>query len=207
MIADRMIPPQAWATPSVSRPLALILGASCFGVGPAGEPPALHVPYVVCHGLGFLLLSGCIGLGVLLRQLPRRHHDKAQRLLNDASIAVFDLYLAEHPLATPVPGCLLLRPPGLLHQPGQGGWRAPPRFEFLPDRTRARDERDESALGLKTDTQGTTTRGRTIRDDAAPPCPTSGQALRDGDGGFHPITAVAIAQANAYGYPPLPAHS
>jgi hypothetical protein len=127
------------------------------------------MPYVVCHSLGFFPLRRCIGLSLLLRQLTRMHHHKAQLLLSDASIAIFDLYLAEHTLAMPAPGRLVLRPSGFLHQQGQGGLRAPPSFEVLPDSTRARDERDEIDLVLKTYTQGTTTIGLTIRDDAPHP--------------------------------------
>src|SRR5215470_16246762 len=40
-IVDRVIPPGTWATPSASRPLALIRGDSRFGIGPAGEPLSL----------------------------------------------------------------------------------------------------------------------------------------------------------------------
>jgi hypothetical protein len=130
------------------------------------------MPYVVCHGLGFLHWSRCIGLALLLRQLARMHHHKAQLLLGDASITVFDLYLAAHTLAMPAPGCLVLRPPRFLHQQEQGGLHVPLRFEFLPDSTRARDECDEIDLALKTYPESTTTIGLTIRDDATHPCQT-----------------------------------
>jgi hypothetical protein len=44
-------------------------------------------------------------------------------------------------LLWPMPAArgLLLRPPGLLDQQGQGRLLAPPGLEFLPDGTRARD--------------------------------------------------------------------
>jgi hypothetical protein len=66
------------------------------------------------------------------------------------------------------PGYLVLRPPGFSTNRGKVGC-APPGFERLPDSTRARDERDEIDLVLKTYTQGTTTIGLTIRDDAPHP--------------------------------------
>jgi hypothetical protein len=138
---------------------------------------------VIGHGLGFCHVSRGIGLGVLLRQWMRMHHDNAPRLLSDAAIAVVDLSLAAHTVATPARGGLVLRPPGVLHQPGPGGVRAPPSVACLPDSTRARDERDALDLVLKTYTQATTPRGLTIRDAATPPGHTSGQALRDGAGG------------------------
>jgi hypothetical protein len=158
----------------MSRPLALIRGDSRFGIGPAGEPAGLYLPHVGGHRLGFFLLRGCIGLGVLLRQLTRMHHHKAPLLLRDAAIAVFDFHLAAHTAAMPAPGRLVLRPPGFLPQQGPGGLRAPPGFAFLPDSTRARDKRDESDLVLKTYTPGTTTIGFPIGDDATPPFQTSG---------------------------------
>jgi hypothetical protein len=139
--------------------------------------------------------------------LTRMHHHKAQLLLGDAPIAVFDLHLAAHTAAMPAPGRLVLRPPGFLPQQGQGGLRAPPGFEFLPDSTRARDKRDEIDLMLETDTQGTATIGLTIRADATPPCQPQGQTLLNGYGGFHTITAVPIAQAHAQRYPPIPTHA
>ena len=80
-----------------------------------------------------------IGLGLLLRQLARMHHDKAQRFLRDPSIAVLDLHLPEHALPMPAAGRFVLGPPRLLHQEGQGGLLLSPGFEFLADGTGARD--------------------------------------------------------------------
>src|SRR5262249_33150549 len=157
------------------------------------------------HGLGCCPWSRGSGRGVLLSPLPRLPHATAPRLRRHAAIAGFDRYLAAPPVAMPAPGCRGLRPPGCLHQQGPGGLHAPPRVESRPDSPRARDERDELALGRTTSTQGTTTIGLTIRDDAAPPCHIYGQARLAGDGGFHPITAVASAPANASGEPPRPA--
>jgi hypothetical protein len=74
----------------------------------------LHVLDVRCDGFGFLLLGGTIGLCLLLRQLTRMHDDKAQGLLGNAPIAVFDLHRAPHALAMPAPGRLVLGPPRLL---------------------------------------------------------------------------------------------
>ena len=47
-----------------------------------------------------------------------------------------------------------LRPARFLHQDRQDRLLLSPYFQFLPHGTGARDERDESDLGLKTDTQG-----------------------------------------------------
>ena len=76
MIADRMILQQAWVASAVSRPLACILGDRCCGIEQASELPGLRMPYVVGHGLGFFHLRRAIGLGLLLRQLTRMHHDE-----------------------------------------------------------------------------------------------------------------------------------
>jgi hypothetical protein len=96
--------------------LARILGDSRFGIRQAGKPPGVPMPHVVCQGCGFFLLGSGIGLGLLLRQLTRMHHHKAQFLLGDAPIAVFDLHLSAHPLAMPAAWFFGLRPAGFLHQ-------------------------------------------------------------------------------------------
>src|SRR5262249_31701100 len=69
VIADPMIPPQAWAAPTVALPLPLILGDRRFGIGEAGEPAGLPMPHVVGNGCRFFLLGSGIGLGLLLGQL------------------------------------------------------------------------------------------------------------------------------------------
>jgi hypothetical protein len=89
------------------------------------------------HGLGFLLLGHGIRGGLLLRQLARMDDDKAQGLQSDSSIAGLALHVAEHAVPMPEERGLILRPPGLLHQQGQGRLRAPPGLECLPDGTRA----------------------------------------------------------------------
>jgi hypothetical protein len=119
----------------VALSLALILGDRRFGVGEAGKPPGLRLPHVVCQGSGFFLLGCGIGLGLLLGQLTRMHDDKAQDLLRDAPIAVFDLHLATHALAMPAPGRFMLGPPRFLYEQGQGGLLLPPGFECLTNGT------------------------------------------------------------------------
>ena len=53
---------------------------------------------------------------------PRELRDlKAQLLLCDAPIVVFDLDLTEDTLAIPAPGRLVLRPAGFLYQLGKVG--------------------------------------------------------------------------------------
>jgi hypothetical protein len=76
---------------------------------------------------------------LLLGQLTRMHHHKAQCLLGDAPIAVCDLHLSAHTVAVPAPWRLGLRPPGFLEQQGEGGVLPPPSFEGLTDSTGARD--------------------------------------------------------------------
>jgi hypothetical protein len=90
-------------------------------------------------GFGFLGLRGGIGLGLLLRQLARMHHNKAERFERDPSVAVLYLYLPDHTLAMPPAWCLVLGPPRFLHQEGQHRLVLAPGFETLPDSTRARD--------------------------------------------------------------------
>ena len=130
------------AAPSVPRPLALILGDSRFGIGQAGEPPRLHLPHVVCHGLGFVHLCSGIALGLLLRQLTRMHYHEAQFLLGDAPIAIFDLHVPHDTLPVPAARRFRLRPSRFLHEQGQGGLLLSPGFEFLAHGTGARDEGD-----------------------------------------------------------------
>jgi hypothetical protein len=75
----------------------------------------LHLLDVRCDGFGFLRLRGGIGLRLLLRQLARMHHDKAQFLLGDPSRAILHLDSAEHTVAMPAARRLVLRPARLLH--------------------------------------------------------------------------------------------
>ena len=62
-----------------------------------------------------------------------------RRALDLLGASAVHLYLAEHTVPLPAAGCLVLRPPGLLYQEGQGGLLTPPGVEFLTDGTRARD--------------------------------------------------------------------
>jgi hypothetical protein len=135
-----MIPPWAWAAASASRALVFILCDGSFGIGAAGEPPGVHLPPMVCDGFGFPRLGRCIGLSLLLRQLTRMHHDKAQLLLRNAPFTILHIHQAEHALSMPTAGLLVLRPPGLFYQEGQSRLLAPPRFKLLPNGTGARDQ-------------------------------------------------------------------
>ena len=98
---------------------------------------------------------------MLLRQLTRMDHEKAQGLLGDTPITVFNLHPSEHAVAMPAPGGLGLRPAGLLYQQEQGGLRAPPGFKCLPDRTGAWHERHSMELVFQTHAQGAATIGLT----------------------------------------------
>jgi hypothetical protein len=84
-------------------------------VGEAGKPLGLDTLDVVGHGLGFLRLGCHIGLGLLLRQLTRMPHKKAQFLPRAPSLAVLPIHWAERALPMPTVRPLVLRPPRLLH--------------------------------------------------------------------------------------------
>jgi hypothetical protein len=57
----------------------LILRDRRFGIRRTGKPAGLHALHVLCNSSSFLLFCGGIGLGLLLRQLARMHHNKAER--------------------------------------------------------------------------------------------------------------------------------
>jgi hypothetical protein len=192
-----VIPPGTGPAPAVPRPLALLRGERRCGIRQAGTPPGVPLPPVVCQGGGGLLLGSGRGVGVLLRQLTRLHHHNAPCLLGDAPSAVCDLHLAAHTVAMPAAWFFGLRPTGLLHQERPDRRLLSPYFPCLPHGTGARDERDESELGLDTDTQGRATRGLTLCDATTDSLQPSGQTLLNGSWSFHPLTAVAIAQAQA----------
>jgi len=67
---------------------------------------------------GFLRLRSGIRLGLLLRELTRMHHHKAQGRLRDPSLLVLHLHLAEHTLPMPTAWCFVLRPARFLHEEG-----------------------------------------------------------------------------------------
>src|SRR4029453_998665 len=138
-IADRMIPPGLGTAASPARPPVLILRDRRFGIRRTGKPASLHALHVLCNSSSFLLLGGGIGLGLLLRQLARMHHHKAERFERYSSVAVLNLHLPAHTLSMPAARRFILGPPRLLQQEGQGGLLLPPGFEGLADGTRARD--------------------------------------------------------------------
>jgi hypothetical protein len=67
---------------------ALILCEGGPSVGEAGKPLGLDTLDMVVHGIGFLRLRHRIGPSLLLRQLTRMPHNKAQFLPRDPSLAV-----------------------------------------------------------------------------------------------------------------------
>jgi hypothetical protein len=89
---------------------------------------------------GFLRLRSGIRLCVLLRELARMHHDKAEGLVSYPPFTVLHLHLSEHTLPMPAAWFFVLRPARFLHKEGQGGLLAPPRFQLLPDGTGARHQ-------------------------------------------------------------------
>jgi hypothetical protein len=113
---------------------ALILCDGGLSVGGTGKPLGLDTLDVVVHGLGFLRLGRRIGLGLLLRQLTRMAHNKAQFLQRDPSLAVLPIHWAEHALPIPTTRPLVTHPPRLLYEEGQGRLLPFPGFECLPGR-------------------------------------------------------------------------
>jgi hypothetical protein len=75
----------------------------------------VHVLDVRHDGCGFLGLRGAIGLGLLLRQLARMHHHKAERFERYSSVAVFDLHVPHDALPLPAAGRFRHRPPRFLY--------------------------------------------------------------------------------------------
>src|SRR5262245_40286875 len=143
-----MIPPGLGPAAPPAWPPVLILRNCGFGIRLTGKPPRLHVPHVVYEGLGFLRLGCSIGLGLLLRQLTRMHHDKAQGHLRHLSLIVLYVHRAAHALAMPAARRCVLRPSRLLDSQGQRGLLLSPGFKFLPDGTRAWHQGDKTDLVL-----------------------------------------------------------
>jgi hypothetical protein len=135
-----MLPPDLRPATSPAWPPVGILCTRCFSVRLTRKPPRVDMLPVGCAGGGFFHLGSRVGLGLLLRQLTRMHHHKTERLRDDASVALLHLHLAEHAVPMPAAGRLVLRPPRLLYQEGEGGVLLAPRFEFLTHCTGARDQ-------------------------------------------------------------------
>src|SRR5262245_47254367 len=79
--ADGVRAPGAGAAAAAARSLALIRCASRCGISLTRTPPCVDMLHLVGDGCGFLDWGSRIGLGALLRQLTRTHHDKAPFLL------------------------------------------------------------------------------------------------------------------------------
>src|SRR5262249_40033829 len=152
-------------------------------------------------------LGGGRGLGVLLRQLARMHHHKAERFERYSSVAVFNLHLPAHALSMPAARRFILGPPGFLHHKGQRALLPPPGFERWAEGTGARDERDEGDLLLETDAQSTATIGLTIRDNATHPLQAQGQTFCNCHRSFHTIAAVTITHTQAQRDAAIPTHA
>ena len=138
-----------------------ILCSSRFRIRQARKPLRVDPCDVGGQRCGFLLLRPGIGLRLLLGQLIRMHHDEPEFLHSALPITILHLHLPADAVAMPAPGRLSLRPPGLLYEEGQGGLRAPPGFEFLPDCTGTGNQRHHIDLMLQTQAQGAATIGFT----------------------------------------------
>ena len=88
--------------------------AGGLGIGPAGKPPGVHLPHVVGHSLRFFHLSRGRGLGLLLRQLTRMHHDKAHLFLHDPLLTILHLHRPHDALPMPGAGRFRLGSPWFL---------------------------------------------------------------------------------------------
>lgn len=84
-------------------------------VDESGKPLGVDTLDVVGHSLDYLRLGCHIGLGLLLRQLTRMPHKKAQFLPRTPSLAVLPIHWAERALPMPTMQPLVLRLPRLLH--------------------------------------------------------------------------------------------
>jgi hypothetical protein len=110
---------------------------------------------------------------LLLRQLTRMHHHKAECDGGDSRITLLHLHLPDDALPMPASGRFRLGPPRFLHQQRQGGLLLPPRFEVLAHSAGAWDEGYETNTLLQTYSEGTATLGLTLRDN--PPYPLQAQ--------------------------------
>jgi len=134
-----MIPPGLGPAASAALPSVLILRDGRFGISLTGKPAGLHMLAVLHDCCGFLRLRRGIRLGLLLRELARMHHDKAEELVRYPPVPVLHLHLSEHTLPMPAAWFFVLRPARFLDEEGQGGLLAPPGFECLAHGTRAWD--------------------------------------------------------------------
>jgi hypothetical protein len=201
-----MIPPWTWRAPAPSRAPALLLRDGGFGIRLTGKPPGLHLLDVRRDCFGFLRLRSGIGLCLLLCQLARMHHDKAEFLLGDPSCALLHLDPAEHTVSMPAARCLVLRPSRLLHEEREAGLLLAPSCEFLPESTGPRDQGDQPTSMFETQTQGTAPRGLTIRDDPAYPLAAQRQTLLNRYRSLHTITTVTVPHPEAHRDPAIAAY-
>jgi hypothetical protein len=117
------------------------------------------------------------GLGLLLRQLTRMHHDKAHLFLHDPLITLLHLHLPHDALPMPTAGRFRPGPPRFLDEQRQGELLLSPGFECLPYGTGARDECDQVDLVLQAQAQRAATLGLTIRHNPTHPLQTQRQTF------------------------------
>jgi hypothetical protein len=177
-----------------------------FGIGETSTPPGLHVLHRVGDRCGFLRLGHGRGLGLLLRQLTRMHHDQAHRLLSDPPIAVLHLDRPHDALPMPASWRLVLGPRRCLHPQGQRRRLRPPRVEGLPHGTDARDYGHQTDPLLQASPSGTTTVALTIGHDPLDPLEPSRETLLHSQRRLHTITPVAIPHAQTPGEAAIPAN-
>ncbi len=164
--ADHMRPPGAWTVASSSWPPALTFRNGGFGIRLTGKPPGLSLLDVRRDDCGFLRVCGGRGLGLLLRQLARMHHEKAQRFLRHPPSAVLDLYRPDDALPRPRAARCVLGPPRLFPSEGQGGLLLSPGFQLVAHRPGAWHEGHQAPPLFPTQASRPSTLCLAIRHDA-----------------------------------------
>ena len=113
--ASRVRTPGVWAATASARLLALIRCQGSFGIRQAGTPLGLSLLDGRRDGFGCLGWGGRIGLGLLLRQWARMHHEKAPVFLRPPPSAVLDLPRPDDAWSRPLAARFVLGPPRLCH--------------------------------------------------------------------------------------------
>ena len=169
--------------------------------------PGLYLLDVRCDGFGFLLLGGGRGLGLLLRQVARMHHEKAPRFLPHPPIAVLDLHRPDDAWPMPLAARCVLGPPRLFHSEGQGGVLLSPGCQLLAHRTGAWHEGHQAQPPGQTQAERPSTLGLAIRDDPADTLQAQGEAFLNRDRRLHTVTCLALPHPSPQRQPAIATHA
>ena len=192
-----MIAPGAWLAAPPPLAAAFIVGEGGLRIGGTGKPPRFHVLDVLGHPLGLFGLGFGIRQGRLLGQLARVHDHKPERCQGEPPVSVLHLHTPDDTLPMPPARGLLPGPARFFEQQGQGALLLPPRFQLLPHRTGAWDQRDEPHPLLQAQAQRAFTVRFAIRHNPAHPVESQRQTFLNGDWGLCAITRIAIPHAQA----------